>query len=216
MPGHQTEVVKWFNGLLAHVAVDCGFPRVSCGMGLVHAPNSSSWLFTANLRCEILWVAGRVQWRVAGCLKEGGMWSCWAPNEVACLGFVEVREPKWYDLVGEAVEMETKGRNAAGEIARTGAIELGWRCSDELLLASFSLIIWSCLQIWAHVFVIPNLLHLLPLALWQGWVFSWLGYRLCQVLCQGQSLHCILAWQAMISLTANPFGFCHPGLFFPD
>lgn len=33
---------------------------------------------------------------------------------------------------------------------------------------------------------------------------------------QDQGLHCFLAWQAMLPLTANPFGFCHPGLFFPD
>lgn len=45
------------------------------------------------------------------------------------------------------MEMEMNSRNAAGEILTKSAVELKWRCSDELLLASFSFLILSCLQL---------------------------------------------------------------------
>lgn len=45
---------------------------------------------------------------LAGWLKEGGVWSCWGPNEVACPG-AEGREPEW-SVLAETMEMETKGR----------------------------------------------------------------------------------------------------------
>lgn len=136
------------------------------------------------------------------------MWGCWGPNEVACPGFVEVREPKWYDLAGEAVEMETKGRNASGEIASTGAIQLRWRCFfffHNLVLPSD---LSSC-------FCTRQLAPPAPTCSLARLSVSMAGPQTTRVFGtaggQGQSLHCILAWQAMISLTANPFG-----LFFPD
>lgn len=222
---HWTAVVKWFDWLLAHVAVDSGFPLAVLGYVFgshpreIHQRDYSQLIYPERSRglgtgYNGGWLAGsrgKVCWD-AGCRKRSLVWVLWKEGNLRSKSLLE-KKWKW----------NTKEEVQRGGITRKGAVELSWikmevlRWTTSWFFFFHNLVLPTALS---SCFCTPPVAPSVPTCSLARLSVFMAGLQSARLFGTAggwdQGLHCVLAWQAMLPPTANPLGFCHSGLFFPD